>query len=139
MPLCLSRGESAMSTPRASKRRAMSDAATMHADLTKPPHGIAMSGSLSRSTADRAHSSALDSAQQEGRTFSKGIAGPGLPTDSGRLGFAHSVTPHISNLGRQLAARYAVNFESVHLREPSQDLEDLCSPRYEESSEMEKP
>ena len=108
----------------------MSDAATMHADLTKPPHGVAKLGSLSGSIADRAHFSALDSAQQEGRTFSKGIAGPSLPSDSGRLGFAHSVTPHISNLGHQLAARYAVSFESVRLREPSQDLEELCSPRY---------
>jgi hypothetical protein len=117
----------------------MSDAATMHADLPKPPHGIDKSGSLSSCIADRAHFRALDSARQEERTFSKGIAGPSLPSDSGRLGFAHSVTPHISKLGRQLAARYAVNFESVRLREPSQDLEELCSPRYGESSEMEKP
>ncbi len=61
---------------------------------------------------------------------------PPQPNCPGGLGFAHSVTPHISNIGRQLAVQYAVNFESCRLRAPSQelashDLELLCSPRQE--------
>lgn len=38
-------------------------------------------------------------------------------TPSGRLSFAHSVTPMISDIGRQLAAQYAVTFESARLRD----------------------
>ncbi len=37
-------------------------------------------------------------------------------TPSGRLAFAHSVMPMISDIGRQLAAQYAVGFESARVR-----------------------
>lgn len=37
-------------------------------------------------------------------------------TPSGRLAFAHSVMPMISDIGRQLAAQYSVVFDSGSVR-----------------------
>lgn len=51
-------------------------------------------------------------------------------TPSGRLAFAHSVMPMISNIGRQLAAQYAIGFESGRVRSAQLDgpLEELEQP-----------
>jgi hypothetical protein len=38
-------------------------------------------------------------------------------TPSGRLAFAHSVMPIISDIGRQLAAQYSVVFDSGRVRD----------------------
>lgn len=52
-------------------------------------------------------------------------------TSSGRLAFAHSVMPMISDIGRQLAAQYAVGFEHGRVRSAqlnSGELEELEQP-----------
>ena len=140
IPLTLARGDSAMTLP--AKRRAMSDAALMNAHLDGPSDA-----DLGPSTAS--HTEESNTSYNEGPNPYK-HAPPGVtelrrsptcppqPSAPGGLGFAfaHSVTPHISNIGRQLAVQYAVNFESCRLRAPSQelashDLELLCSPRQE--------
>ncbi|BDA50443.1 hypothetical protein COCOBI_16-1190 [Coccomyxa sp. Obi] len=51
-------------------------------------------------------------------------------TPSGRLAFAHSVMPMISDIGRQLAAQYAVGFDRGRVRAAQLDgaLEELEQP-----------
>ena len=46
-------------------------------------------------------------------------------TPSGRLAFAHSVMPMISNIGRQLAAQYSVVFDSGGVRAPQLEAAEL--------------
>lgn len=55
-------------------------------------------------------------ADDEARIMSPHTALGMAATPSGRLAFAHPVMPMISDIGRELAARYAVVFESGALR-----------------------
>ena len=122
------------------KRRAMSDAALTHACLDGAFHGDLGASASSHSDARKSsHAESLGSYKHvpfKGAQLSRSPTSPPEPSIPGRLGFAHSVTPHISNIGRQLAVQCAVNFESCRLRAPSQelashDLDQLCSPRQE--------
>ena len=118
----------------------MSDAALMHAPLNCPPLsslGLKVSSRASMGKCLGADSLGfLDDAPPRGVKMCRSPTSPLQPHVQGRLEFAHSVTPHISNIGRQLASQYAVNFDSCRRKAPSQelashDLELLCSPRQE--------
>lgn len=128
-PLYMARGDSAMLVPPA-RRRAMSDAANMQSHLDSLSNTELKSSVFCAGAPGCSRAGSLGSAQQ---AFPEGARMGRSPTalpesgNAGRLGFAHSVTPHISDIGRQLAAKYALNFDSGRLRAPSQDLEDLCS------------
>ena len=119
----LARGDSATTVP--AKRRAMSDAASMHAHLDGPLSMVLKPSAFSHSEVGAM--SCFDSPRSDGHaplggaTPGRSLTSPPQPV-SGRLKFAHAVTPHISNIGRQLALQYAVNFESCRLRAPSQEL-----------------
>ncbi|CAL5229193.1 g12473 [Coccomyxa viridis] len=135
-PLSLARGDSAMTLP--PKRRAMSDAALMNARLDAPSdvdlEPSAFSHTEESSTSYNESLRPYRHAAPGGTELRRSPTCPPQPSVSTGLGFAHSVTPHISKIGRQLAVQYAVNFESSRLRVPSQelashDLELLCSPR----------
>ena len=122
------------------KRRAMSDAALTHACLDGPSSAdLGPSASSHGNARSSSHAESLKSYKQvpfKSAQLTRSPTSPPQPSIPNRLGFAHSVTPHISNIGRQLAVQCAVNFESCRLRAPSQDLsshdlELLCSPRQE--------
>ena len=128
-PMPMAREDSAMSAP--ARRRAMSDAAIPRNDcaiqpdydpLPSPRAIISTSGcNTARSLDSVRHASSAD---PKFRRISKSATTSPQPKGTGKLGFAHAVTPHISDIGRQLAARYALNFESARLKAPSQDLEE---------------
>lgn len=118
----------------------MSDAALTHACLDGAFQADLGQSASSHSNAQHSsHAESLGSYKHvpfKGVQLSRSPTSPPQPSIPGRLGFAHSVTPHISNIGRQLAVQCAVNFESCRLRAPSQkmashDLDLLCSPRQE--------
>ena len=116
----------------------MSDAALMNARLDAPSdvdlEPSAFSHTEESSTSYNESLRPYRHAAPGGTELRRSPTCPPQPSVSTGLGFAHSVTPHISKIGRQLAVQYAVNFESSRLRVPSQelashDLELLCSPR----------
>lgn len=114
------------------KRRAMSDAAVTIAHLDEPLQADSKKQSpISASSPGRASQADSPGCPQipppRGLETSRSPTSLPQPGMSGKLGFAHSVNPHISDIGRQLATKYALNFESGRLRAPSQDLELLCS------------
>ena len=133
--LNLARGDSAMTLP--AKRRAMSDAALMNTHLDSPSEADLRQSAFSHTEVD---TTSCDESLKPykhappcGTELRRSPTCPAQPSIPGGLGFAHSVTPHISNIGRQLAVQYAVNFESCRLRAPSQelashDLDLLCRP-----------
>ena len=108
----------------------MSDAAILHNDRDiRPDNDLLPSPYAVISTPGCNTARSLDSVQQtssdtKSRRLSKSATTSPQPKGTGKLGFAHAVTPHISDIGRQLAARYALNFESARLKAPSQDLEE---------------
>ena len=113
----------------------MSDAALLHAHCNVPAH--ADSGPATSSYSNMGSLRSYTDEHPGVARMSTSPTSPPQPSVPGRLTFAHSVTPHISSIGRRLASEYAVNFESCRLRAPSQelashDLELLYSPSQED-------
>ena len=110
----------------------MSDAAILRNECDiQPDNDLLPSPHTTRRTSGCNTARSLDSVQHTSSADTKyrrlSKSATTSPQPKGKLGFAHAVTPHISHIGRQLAARYALNFESARLRAPSQDLEETSA------------
>ncbi|EIE22823.1 hypothetical protein COCSUDRAFT_63953 [Coccomyxa subellipsoidea C-169] len=92
---------------------------------TPPAHALSPRSSGQYGSEDMSWAAEGASSEDDGPQISPHTALGMAATPSGRLAFAHSVMPMISNIGRQLAAQYSVVFDSGRVRAPQLEAAEL--------------